>query len=199
MDLQQYTKDAIRTESRIDEVCVDPELLSAVLGISIATGNMLDQIKKKVFYDKDYDATKLKEGFISIAMEMDTLQKTIKDIELMEPKLTVRAEDQYAVDVNPRLFHSLVGAATEATELLEALVNIMQGKADPVNVLEEFGDIAWYQAIAFDELGGDWERTFHNNIEKLKARYPEKFTSEDTINRDLETEREILETNELEK
>jgi hypothetical protein len=31
------------------------------------------------------------------------------------------------------------------------------------------------------------------NINKLKARYGEKFSSERAINRDLETEREILE------
>ena len=31
------------------------------------------------------------------------------------------------------------------------------------------------------------------NIKKLQARYPEKFTSEKALNRDLETERKILE------
>jgi hypothetical protein len=32
------------------------------------------------------------------------------------------------------------------------------------------------------------------NIKKLQARYPEKFTTEKAINRDLKTERTILES-----
>ena len=37
------------------------------------------------------------------------------------------------------------------------------------------------------------EDSFDININKLKARYGDKFSSERAINRDLETEREILE------
>lgn len=39
----------------------------------------------------------------------------------------------------------------------------------------------------------DIEKSFDINIEKLKARYGDKFSSERAINRDLETERNILE------
>ena len=41
----------------------------------------------------------------------------------------------------------------------------------------------------------DIEKSFDVNIAKLKARYGEKFSSEKAINRDLETERNILEGN----
>lgn len=41
----------------------------------------------------------------------------------------------------------------------------------------------------------DIESCFEKNIAKLKARYGEKFSSEMAINRDLETERNILEGN----
>ena len=37
------------------------------------------------------------------------------------------------------------------------------------------------------------EDIYQNNIDKLRARYGEKFTSERAINRDLDTERKILE------
>ena len=39
----------------------------------------------------------------------------------------------------------------------------------------------------------DIEKSFDVNIDKLKARYGDKFSSEKAINRDLETERNILE------
>jgi ribosomal protein S17E len=48
-------------------------------------------------------------------------------------------------------------------------------------------------AIAMDELGTDFETEMKRNIEKLKARYPEKFEENLAENRDLEKEREILE------
>jgi NTP pyrophosphatase (non-canonical NTP hydrolase) len=41
----------------------------------------------------------------------------------------------------------------------------------------------------------DWDiySIMQTNIDKLKARYPEKFTTDDADNRDLDTERKILE------
>jgi hypothetical protein len=43
-----------------------------------------------------------------------------------------------------------------------------------------------------DELGGNWDDILNRNIEKLKARYPDKFDTERAITRDLDTERAIL-------
>ena len=51
----------------------------------------------------------------------------------------------------------------------------------------------WYLALLFDELKLDPNETMNKNIAKLKARYPEKFSKEKALNRDLEKEREILE------
>ncbi len=96
---------------------------------------------------------------------------------------------------NIRLLHSAIGISTEAGELLDSLKkHIYYGKEfDKTNFKEEIGDIFWYIAIACDELGVTIESLMERNIEKLQARYPNKFTSEDAINRNLETERKILE------
>jgi NTP pyrophosphatase (non-canonical NTP hydrolase) len=64
---------------------------------------------------------------------------------------------------------------------------------DEVNLKEEMGDLFWYLAIMADTLGVSFEEIQERNIEKLKARYGEKFTDEKAINRNLETERSILE------
>ncbi len=196
-DLEQYVKDAIRTESIIDEVRVDPQLLAGVLQIFIASGNMLDQIKKHVFYGKDYDSDKLVEEFMNVVASLDQLKPSLSDIKTAETKM-MPDPNEGAIDVDPRTFHALVGIATESTELMEALVLAFSGETmDNVNVLEEFGDLNWYQAIGIDALGGDFGTILDTNIEKLRARYPEKFTSESAINRDLGREREILEGNPL--
>lgn len=44
-----------------------------------------------------------------------------------------------------------------------------------------------------DNFYFDFHRDLKNNIEKLQKRYPEKFTEENALNRDLDAERKILE------
>ena len=94
-----------------------------------------------------------------------------------------------------RLLHAGIGLSTEAGEFLDALKkHIFYGKdLDRVNLKEEIGDLFWYIAIACDELGVEFETLMDTNIAKLKARYGEKFSEHKAENRDLGTEREILE------
>ncbi len=95
-----------------------------------------------------------------------------------------------------RLFHYFVGIGTESGELLDALKKaIIYGKTlDKVNLKEEIGDVLWYVARALDVLNLTFEEVMDVNINKLKARYGEKFTEYAALNRDLEKERKVLET-----
>ena len=103
--------------------------------------------------------------------------------------------------VNLRVLHALMGMQTETAELTDAVKrHIFYGtELDKVNLVEEIGDIFWYIAILLDELKVDvgdkasFEHAMKVNIEKLRARYPNKFTEHDAVNRDLKTERDILE------
>ena len=61
-----------------------------------------------------------------------------------------------------------------------------------VNLKEELGDALWYIAIICKELDIHISDIMMTNIEKLKARYGEKFSEEKALNRDLEVELEIL-------
>lgn len=88
-----------------------------------------------------------------------------------------------------QVLHGILGVFTEGGELLEALSK----EFDPINVREEIGDVLWYLAILCDALETDIPTEMRRNINKLHARFPEKFTSELANNRDLETERKVLE------
>ena len=96
---------------------------------------------------------------------------------------------------NIRLLHGVMGISTEAGELLDSLKkHIFYGKKlDYVNISEELGDLLYYISVCIDILGTSFEEVMEKNIAKLKARYPDKFTEDKAINRDLNTEREILE------
>jgi NTP pyrophosphatase (non-canonical NTP hydrolase) len=66
----------------------------------------------------------------------------------------------------------------------------------PINeraLCQMFRDQLVYAYVAARAAGSSLEEVMERNIAKLKARYPEKFTQEQALNRDLETERAILE------
>lgn len=94
-----------------------------------------------------------------------------------------------------RLLHGSMGAATESSEMLDAIKkHVFYGKPlDLVNMREEIGDLLWYVSVMLDALDTTYENVMKTNIDKLKARYGDKFSENSAINRDLEKEREILE------
>lgn len=96
---------------------------------------------------------------------------------------------------NPRVLHAAMGCVTESAELMDALKKqIFYGRElDVVNVKEEAGDILYYLAILFDELDTTFEAEMKRVINKLKVRFPDKFSEKNAFERDLENERESLE------
>lgn len=96
--------------------------------------------------------------------------------------------------VSERVIHAAMGISTEANEILDAVKKtLFYGKPlDKVNLKEEIGDCFWYLALLADELGVSFEEVMETNINKLKARYPEKYTDDLAINRDTDKEYEIL-------
>ncbi len=94
-----------------------------------------------------------------------------------------------------RMLHYVLGVGTEAGELQDAVKRwVAYNKPlDVVNVKEELGDLLWYMARICDELDLTFEECMARNIEKLKTRYPNKFTEHAALNRDLEAERKVLE------
>lgn len=95
-----------------------------------------------------------------------------------------------------RILHGAIGAVTESGELIDALKkSIYYGKPlDKVNLVEEVGDVMWYLALILRELDMTFEDAAQININKLRARFGEKFSEFDAQNRDLTKERSILES-----
>lgn len=99
------------------------------------------------------------------------------------------------VNIGADNVHMLFGMLTEIGELTDAFKKQMAyGKdVDWVNVKEEVGDLMWYIAGFCNINGFDLEEILETNVKKLQARYPEKFSEDRAISRDLEKERGILE------
>ena len=76
----------------------------------------------------------------------------------------------------------LCGEAGEAIDILKKF--LFQGhELDKKHLAKELGDVAWYLAVSADALGFYLEDIFQMNIDKLKARYPDGFDADRSINR----------------
>lgn len=85
-----------------------------------------------------------------------------------------------------RLLHGILGMSGETGECADLVKkHIYQGHdLDPEHVAKELGDVCWYIAVAADALGYDFETILEMNIDKLKARYKDGFTVQESLHRD---------------
>jgi len=194
MTLEEFIVAAIETESKIEHVKVNPDLIVNVLYLFNAAGRMLDQIKKHAFYGKEYKIEQFSVDYTSCVSALQALTH----VRINGTSEDMKEEDHKQID--SRIFHAILGIATESTELTEALYNVLiGGKPDYINIREENADLNWYQAILYDamkELGfkGTWEGDLDMIINKLAKRYKGGgFSSELAINRNVEEERKLME------
>lgn len=165
MTNDEYIKAALRTLSpNFYRESVGSHTLATYTKGAILSLGMLDVIKKKLFYDKGDDV------FVS----------------LVDRRLKNYKPD--CID----LIHGILGIATEAAELLDILTDILDGEVPDAQIedkiRDELGDHMWYHAIICHALGTSIEDIQKANIAKLKVRFPEKFTDELAVDRDIEAE-----------
>ncbi len=174
---------ATATESIIDTVSLNVEYFNELTTVMISAGNILDQIKKHTFYGKEFDLGKL----LQLSQQLQTAADNIA-----QNPLAVADQSTYEhCAIDPRVFHAVTGSTTESVELLENM-DVKGGTFDTVNFLEEMFDLVWYVCIGHAAVGGSIKRTCTNGLKKLEARFKGKFDRFRAINRDLKTERQIL-------
>lgn len=161
---------------------LDIEDLQEALKEFIESGNRLDRVKKALMYGRDFQYIEGQEN-----------------IPVQAPCPIPNERDQ-------RLIHAMLGVATEGVEMMEAVQRFFFGDTDyegvkcvdsvpfdEVNLQEEFGDTEWYRAFGLSELNQTHEENIRQNDDKLEKRYGSTFTEEAANNRNLNTERKVLE------
>lgn len=94
-----------------------------------------------------------------------------------------------------RAIHACLGLMSETGEIADALKkHIIYGRElDLINLMEESGDVSWYQALLLTAVQKTMEESMEKNLAKLKLRFGDKFTTAAATVRDLAAERKILE------
>jgi len=190
MDHKEFIENAKKTESHVDTLKINRHYLSVVTLMFIEVSEMLDGIKKQAFYgDSEKLINELGQRLHNINEKSGIL------MQILEQHGHSGVVNEEHVDyLDTRICHALIGMMTEAGELGECLHNGLEtGEFDTVNIMEEFFDGDWYKAIGTDAIGGDWSEQWERIINKLKARFGDKFSEEAVKNRDKDKERAILE------
>ena len=83
------------------------------------------------------------------------------------------------------LLNSALGLCGESGEVADLLKKYhFQGhNLDLNHVAKELGDIAWYLAVGAYAIGYDLETILQMNVDKLKARYPDGFSTDRSLHR----------------
>lgn len=178
MTNDEYIAESLRTLANgfHDKVVGCDETITAMQSVA-GKCQHLDVVKKALFYGKPVPA------FFYFPNPETSQRKYADTIPALQP------------DRGDVILHGAIGIATEAGELLEAVIECMVEGAplDRVNVKEELGDLFWYIAVICDAMGLRFEEIMAANIDKLKLRFPEKFSEEKAIDRDINEERKLLE------
>ena len=93
------------------------------------------------------------------------------------------------------MIHSCMGIAGESGEIVDYVKKgVFYGRnVDPMKLMEELGDLAWYMNLMMNHLGYSWGMLFDMNIKKLSTRYPDlKFDADRAINRDDDAEQAAI-------
>lgn len=93
-----------------------------------------------------------------------------------DAKRTLKRGESQQFDLN----HMAMGLCGEAGELVDCIKkHTVYGKPlDLDNLAEELGDALWYIANVCNLMEWSFEQIARENINKLRTRYPEKYTDE---------------------
>lgn len=185
-ELAQRTSATVENQTEILERLKAPNVISALAQVAamvVEGGYRLDLLKKLLFYGKTFPV----EALLTHGP--------------VDPVVATRIINHLSDPALLKLLHGAIGKATEAGELLDSLMGTIIGQRplDRYNLNEEVGDGLWYDAEIISALGSSFEGIMQNNIDKLKARYGNKFNEEGALNRDLVNERKILESDDKSK
>lgn len=165
MNLKEYQILAERTCPDLGSI--EKNILHMKVGILTEIGELADIFKKKLAYGKPLDYVHISEEASDICWYQVNLDRMLGFEYLEKDELTL-------ISMSPM----------DDTEILDILINYQEYAYDPLT-------IAYNIVRSFEQL--DFYKGLENNINKLKVRFPEKFTTEAALNRDLESERKELE------
>jgi len=170
MNMSDYLIESGRTVSdQFNYTSIPVAVLTVGLTEFIDVTKLVDKLKKTLFYGKRLDLYPYDQNEVEIIRVEET-----------DP-------DKTRVDTT----HAIMGLATEAGELVDLLVTPEEWPPR-AKLVDEAGDILWYLGLLLRANGVTFEEVAEANIDKLKARFPQKFDQRCALNRNDEEEQMVF-------
>lgn len=194
MTFLKYVDLAKRTRKDMGSLQMDT--IHMVLGVSgEVMGEFIDQLKKHYIYGKELDVINLGEEL------SDTMWYVANMYDILDLKLLndIVIPESIKIGGHGSLLLPSIKMAKQINDTFYYLCSdIMDDQdsfkeQDKEKYLEKIISIIITITSLAAIWGIDLSKSLQNNIEKLKVRYPEKYTDEGAIVRNLEEERKKLE------
>lgn len=105
-------------------------------------------------------------------------------LDFTEYQVQARRTQNKALNLYQTREHAKAGLVSEVGEIMGMYQKQLQGHLFDENaLLLEIGDVLWFISELCDVYGWTLEEVARANIEKLKVRYKDKFTVEQSVNR----------------
>ena len=172
MTLKQYQKEAKRTMPDLDS---SMNMLHMRMGVVTEIGEFVDQIKKHLIYKKPLDVVNLGEEVADIMWYLVNEMTLTGEVAFDDSSIT----------------------STKNIDLVESVDSILKFQEMYLYKGEEYTYANLIRELMYitSELHLDFDVILQNNINKLKIRFPDKFSEDLAINRNLTLERIELEKN----
>lgn len=183
MKLQEYIKQSERTLNNLGKQL---NVLHASLGLSTELGELLDIYKRNIFYKKTLDLVHIKEELGDIMWYLAILYR----------EFDINQENEIINTITKDIVDSQkIQMLTNKINLLVVQLNNLELlNSDHIRRIKYFVPKVYEYIIIFCEIYKfNIEDVMNTNINKLKARFPDKFNEFNALNRDLDLERLFLE------
>lgn len=184
MEFKQYL---IESERTLKSLGKELDLLHCATGLVTESAELVDAIKKHVFYGKPLDVVNIKEELGDLLWYI-AIPVRIFDLDL---DFNRQNGNYYKNKVKNQIKtpEGLIKFFLAFNSMFKALCSAILIRPLPCdfdNIFEEINLICEIYNLNLSEI-------MDININKLKTRFPNNFTQEQALNRDLEKERAILE------
>ena len=184
MTYQEYQIAASRTYVNLSTSKANARHMK--MGVMSEIGELIDAYKKELAYGKTLDLINIEEEWADVSWYLAN-EATRVGIKLVEETI----DDEFKNDIKELI---------EGNDVEDTLWDFGFGfktaqsddKDNSSHASIQDGFIMWVY-IGENLLNVNTNKALENNIAKLKTRYPEKFTQEAALNRDLDAERKELE------
>jgi len=169
-------------------------------GVKTEVGEAIDPIKKFIAYGKPLDIVNVGEEMGDICWYIANKARMFLSAEVLDRSWhTQESFNKYSIDFEKTFSKDLENFENEKVKMIAVanLISSIDSNDADIDSFSEKSSVGVPSLIIINKccelLNLDFWQILTNNIEKLQIRYPEKFTEEAALNRDLEAEREALE------